>query len=168
MKVLVLLLALASLSCCTGEQSYCTRNEKKELAKMKMDYQCPEPTERYVKIPVPDGCEYTMPSKIKVKRCDGHCWMPERDCLPTETEMKMVKVGVICKGRGMECLTVPVKEHIDCGCKCITSKENCTANQEFIERSCSCACKKGVREECGSMTMWREDYCLCLPYAQHP
>ncbi|XP_064081678.1 balbiani ring protein 3-like [Macrobrachium nipponense] len=166
MKALGLLIALASLACCAASQSCFSRQEKKDLAKMRMANRCKDPTERFVHVPVPDGFEYIMPSTVQVKRCDGYCWMMNRACLPTKIEKKMVKVQATRMApnmvTAMECPVVEVDEHVSCGCECMTSKEDCSENQEFDDKSCSCMCKEDLREMCGGDKMWSSERCLCI------
>ncbi|XP_066959770.1 uncharacterized protein [Macrobrachium rosenbergii] len=133
---------------------------------MRMENRCQEPTERFVQVPVPNGFEYIMPSTVKVKRCDGYCWMMKRACLPTEIRMKPVKVQATSMtgdmSMEMECPSLEVEEHVSCGCECMTSEEECSENQELDERSCSCVCKEELREMCGGDKMWSTERCLCI------
>ncbi|XP_064081676.1 uncharacterized protein LOC135198133 [Macrobrachium nipponense] len=168
MKGLVfgLLVACSLLHCSEGGMNCFGRTEQLLMKKMSKENMCPDPSEKIIPIPVPDGAYKVIPPIVRVKRCDGFCLETGRACLPTKYTTKMFMIEVTTNVTKMECNIEKVEEHLKCGCQCEISQANCTIYQEFDEESCSCLCSEKARDLCrGNGAMWKTAECLCIPHS---
>ena len=118
---------------------------------------------------------------LQVDRCSGSCINSHHTCVPTKT--RKVKVPVMLSVRSAapgptvtECAETEVEEHVECGCGCHMTADQCDKNrgQKFLESECRCTCvDSDARDNCLRRGwFWNQDSCTCMcpnmPYPTCP
>ena len=118
---------------------------------------------------------------FQVDRCSGSCINSHHTCVPTKT--RKVKVPVMLSVRSAapgptvtECAETEVEEHVECGCGCHMTADQCETGrgQQFLASECRCTCVDSeARDNCLRRGwFWNQDSCTCMcpnmPYPTCP
>ena len=109
------------------------------------------------------------PTHIEVLQCRGGCHRGHQGCVATQTRVKKVpvmlgKCGINTGKCEKECAHASIEEHVECGCACELTSEDCERNTHIFNKDlCSCQCKDTTaKRQCLDQSRtWSEESCLC-------
>lgn len=126
-------------------------------------------SDKIEKIPYSSATTRIVPTCHIVKRCNGCCTSPEKECLPTQTTNKTAKVAILDNQNiYKDSHEFVYEDHVQCQCQCKRKSTECKSNQQFNSNNCLCSCPSSAQTTCGDRKQWSSFECGCVCSQKDP
>lgn len=146
----------------------CRSNHIKQA--LKKNILC-KPSPVIMKLPWPNNTniQQMTPTHVEILQCGGGCHRANQGCVATKTIEKKIpvmlgKCGINTGKCEKECAHATIEEHIECGCACELTWEDCESNTHTFNKDlCSCQCRDSIaKRQCLDQgRTWSEESCSC-------